>query len=190
MPQGNRGTWARGMLMLGCLLLCRGGAAQSVTAAPSLDLNRFMGIWYVEAHAPSKFEKRCVDNETMLYALDDGKNSFQVGTFCPMQNGTTDQQSASGSVNKKALGTGRLQLTHLVLLHRKYWVLATAPDYAWALVGTPNRKSLWILSRVAEMPADTLAQAKSQASAQGFHTDKLLIVPQKEPTAAELGAGK
>ncbi len=35
-----------------------------------------------------------------------------------------------------------------------YWVLAIAPDYSVALVGTPDRKHLWLISRTAALPSD------------------------------------
>jgi len=32
-------------------------------------------------------------------------------------------------------------------LKAKYWIIGLADDYSWAVVGHPNRKYLWILSR-------------------------------------------
>jgi lipocalin len=55
-------------------------------------------------------------------------------------------------------------------------VLATGPNYEWALVGSPNHKTLWVLSRTATLPAETYQQIVSQAAAQGFKTAKLLTV--------------
>ncbi|HMW38503.1 MAG: lipocalin family protein [Saprospiraceae bacterium] len=33
----------------------------------------------------------------------------------------------------------------------KYWINDLAPDYSYAVVGHPNRKYLWILSRTPQM---------------------------------------
>jgi lipocalin len=49
--------------------------------------------------------------------------------------------------------------------------------YTWALVGTPNRKDLWIYSRAKTLPPDTLAAIKAQAAAEGFDVRKLVMPP-------------
>jgi lipocalin len=49
--------------------------------------------------------------------------------------------------------------------------------YTWALVGTPNRKNLWIYSRTKTLPPDTLTAIKAQAVAEGFDAGKLVMPP-------------
>lgn len=164
------------------LAMVRISSAQAVSAVPKLDLNRYMGVWYEIAELPIKAERRCASDGRVLYALGDKKDSFQMGTFCEQKNGSPGSWGANGKMDKT--GDGRLKLSRLVLFHKKYYVLATGPDYDWALVGTPNHKMLWVLSRESTLAPDALAQLKSKASAFGFKTDKLVTLPQHPTLSA------
>ena len=151
---------------------------QTVSAVPKLDLNQYMGTWYEIARLPTKAEKKCVSDVLVLYALGDKPNSFQMGTSCHLKNGASDVRDADGKRYKKS-DDGRLKLTRLVLFSTKYWVLDLAPDGSWALVGSPNHKQLWILSRTAVLSPEVLTALEAKASAQGFKTGKLITVPQQ-----------
>jgi apolipoprotein D and lipocalin family protein len=60
-----------------------------------------------------------------------------------------------------------------------YWILALGPDYTWAVVGTPSREFLWILSRTPAMSAASYAQALEVARGNGFDAGRLVRTPQK-----------
>jgi hypothetical protein len=53
------------------------------------------------------------------------------------------------------------------------------PDapYEWALVGTPDRRFLWILARQPCLPPEVLADLKAQARCLGFDVASLVISP-------------
>ncbi len=148
--------------------------AQSATAVPKLDLNKLTGTWYQIAKLPVESEKKCLSDSTVLYALGDKPNSFQAGTFCTVKGGDLDSINQSGKMSKA--GDGKLKLRRFVILSRPYWVLATDPNFEWALVGTPNHKSLWILSRTAPLSPEVYTQVQNLAAAQGFPVAKLVPV--------------
>lgn len=56
-----------------------------------------------------------------------------------------------------------------------YWVLAVAPDDSVALVGTPDRAHLWLISRTATLAGDDLENYLAVAKTQGFRLDRLII---------------
>ena len=167
-------TGALALLLL--VSFARQAAAQTVTAVPKLDLDRYMGTWYELARLPNKTEKKCVANVKVLYALGDKKKTFQMGTSCDLKDGTPDDYDATGKMDRG--GDGRLKLSRLVIFSTPYWVLATGPAYEWALVGSPKHKTLWILSRTSALDPTILAQIKSTATAQGFDLAKLITVAQ------------
>ena len=103
-------------------------AAESATAIPHLDRARFLGSWFQIAAIPTKTQKVCLRNTRTEYALADGANSFQTGTFCRLKSNNGDWES-NGRFDKH--DSGRLKLIRLWPFTSKYWVLATAPDYAW-----------------------------------------------------------
>ena len=149
--------------------------AQKATPVPKLDLNKLTGTWYEIARLPEKTQKKCLSDDTILYALSDKPASFQAGTFCTVKGNDQANINLAGKQDKS--GDGKFKATHLLIFHRPYWVLANDPAFNWALVGTPNHKALWILSRQVTLPPDLYAQLQQTAAAQGFPTAKLLLIP-------------
>lgn len=181
--QWLRGASGAGMLLGMVVAGLQTVAAQSVTPVPKLDLNRFAGVWYQVARLPNKAEKSCTGQPTVLYALGDKANSFQMGTFCQGKNDVAEETDSHGKQDKS--GNGLLKVSHLVLLSTKYDVFAIGAAYEWALVGTPNHKSLSVLYRNPVIAPDLMAQLESKASAEGFHTEKL-VKPAQPHNAVDL----
>lgn len=169
-----------GMIAVGVLgaLSSSRAVAQTVTAVPALDLNRFMGVWHEEARLPNKMERNCVNAGTILYALGTKRDTFQEGIFCQTKDGSSNDWDANGKVDKQ--GDGRLKVAHPWPFYKKYWVLAVGPSYQWALVGSPNHKALWILSRTSKMEPQVLSSLERQAAALGFATSKLMSLPEEQ----------
>ena len=151
--------------------------AQTVTAVPKLDLNRVMLPWYEIAGYPVKAQKHCLSDIMVLFALGDKPNTLQVVTSCKIKGDNSDYWNATGKMGPA--GDGTLRLRHLLILHTNYWVLALGADYEWALIGSPNHKSLWVLSKAAELSPDLLATIEAKAAAQGFDPTKLVKVSQQ-----------
>ena len=55
-----------------------------------------------------------------------------------------------------------------------YWIIGLGPDYTWAVVGTPNREYLWILSRTPEMSAASYERALEIAKGNGFDVTRVV----------------
>jgi apolipoprotein D and lipocalin family protein len=151
---------------------------QAVTAVPQLDLNRFTGTWYEMARYPDKGEKTCVSDAVMLYALGDKAGKFQMVSSCQMKDGNTNWQSANGRITDKKVADGRLKVTYIWPFTHKDWVLAVGPEYEWALVGSPKRKEMWVLSRSVTMAPEVLAAIEDKAVAEGFEKGKMVAVAQ------------
>lgn len=58
-----------------------------------------------------------------------------------------------------------------------YWILALAPDYSVSLVGSPDRKYLWLLSRTPELDATTREHYLAIARQRGFDLAPLIHTP-------------
>jgi apolipoprotein D and lipocalin family protein len=55
-----------------------------------------------------------------------------------------------------------------------YWIIDLAPDYSYAVVGEPERKYLWILSRTAVLPEATYQAIVSRLGPLGFDVARLV----------------
>ena len=164
-------------LGLGCFV---GGAgavnAQSVTAVPKLDVNKLSVGWYEIARLPNKSEKACVSNAQQIYAPSNKAVKLQVVDSCLLKDGEANARNVTAKLDKE--GDGKLKVGSFFLFASKEWVLASAPDWNWVLIGSPNHKLLWVLSRKEKMDAGVLQQIEAMATAQGFDTAKLEMVPQ------------
>jgi apolipoprotein D and lipocalin family protein len=177
--EARMGKWG---LCAGLLVgLLAGGSgmawAQTVSAVAALDLERYTGTWYEVARYPNKAEKRCVSDGMMLYALGDKPYRFQRVSSCEMKDGVRDVRNANGKAQDKS-GDGRFKVSSMWPFSSKQWVLAVGPAYEWALVGAPNHKTLWVLSRTATMTPEVLAEIEGKAAAEGFDKSKLVMVAQ------------
>ena len=151
--------------------------AQSATPVSKLDPDRLIGTYYEIARYPIRQEKTCLANEMVLYALGDKKNSLQIVTTCEVKDSNSNSWNSTCKFDKSS--DGKIKLGWIWPFTKKYWILDLAPDYTWALVGTPNHKSLSILSRAIPLAPAVLADIESKATAQGFDAAKLITIPQR-----------
>jgi apolipoprotein D and lipocalin family protein len=164
------------MLLAFLLAITPMAPAQTTSAVPKLDAGKFIGTWYALARYPIKREKRCLSDDMVLYALGDKRDTFQVVTSCQIKDGNSDYWNDRGKLSKT--GDGSLRLSRIWPFTARYWVLATGPAYEWALVGTPNHRSLWVLSKSTVVTPEALAAIEATAAAQGFNTAKLVRILQ------------
>ena len=58
-----------------------------------------------------------------------------------------------------------------------YWILDLAPDYDYALVGSPSRDALWIIARKPALDPGIYERLVTKARELGFDTGKLIRMP-------------
>jgi apolipoprotein D and lipocalin family protein len=64
-------------------------------------------------------------------------------------------------------------LSFLPFVWGDYQIIELAPDYTHAVVGTPDRKYLWILSRTPQLGEATYQRLAEAARSQGFDVSRL-----------------
>ena len=153
-------------------------SAAQVQTVPEVDLERYMGTWYEQARLPMFFQRKCDRNTTAQYAMrPDGR--VDVVNRCETYDG--EQIEARAVARKVGDSTSRLEvrfapsfLSFLPFVWGDYWIIGLDPNYRWAVVGSPDRKYLWFLSRDKQIPAETYQQLLALAQAQGFDTARLV----------------
>ncbi len=160
----------------------RAARAAPVATAPLLDLRRYAGRWYEIARLPLGAERECDSDVTATYTLLRGGRVRVVNT-CRTRDG--ELQEVRGIARPAGADGAKLEvcftpsgLRWLPGAWAPYWVLHVAPDYSAAVVGTPDRKHLWLLSRSAFMDDAQLQRLLLHARAQGFDTTRLMRTPQ------------
>ena len=146
-----------------------------------VDLKRYAGLWHEQARLPNRFQARCAGPVTAEYTpLADG--TVEVRNRCILANGRVDEAVGSARVVPVAgqPGAGRFEvrfapewLGWLPLVWGDYWILKLDRDYQVALVGTPNRQALWVLSREPRLDVATLQAELDYARTLGFDVDRV-----------------
>jgi apolipoprotein D and lipocalin family protein len=144
-----------------------------------VDLQRYQGTWYEQARLPLFFQRNCAQSEA-LYELQEG-GTIGVTNSCRTYDG--DMQQVQGQAVPQVPGeTSKLWVrfdnwasTLLPGLTKgEYWVLYLDGDYQTALVGHPNRKYLWLLTRDQELSAQSRATLLEEARNRGYDTNELI----------------
>ncbi|MBX3421494.1 MAG: lipocalin family protein [Pirellulaceae bacterium] len=177
-------------------------AQQALPTVPYVDLQSYSGTWYEIARLPNIFQRTC-QCSTATYTLH-ADGSIQVVNRCITPRGRTRQVSGraeavpcSGNARLQ-VSFGRVSSLFAKNSGGNYWIIALGPaeshaacidatishldsfalshhpQYQWALVGTPDRKFLWILSRTPDLPSETYQQLVCQARELGFDVSRLI----------------
>ncbi len=135
-----------------------------------VELNRYLGKWYEIAHLPTRFQRNCTDT-TATYSLSTDGNILVLNEC--KRNGKAKQAKGKAKVVDKNTGA-KLKVTFFWPFYGDYWILGLGKDYEYAVVGTPNRKNLWILSRTPQMDDQVFSQIIESVKSQGFNLDNLI----------------
>lgn len=165
-----------GMLTTPVLAGAAAAEPRSPEAVPSLDLNRYAGKWYEIARLPNRFQRECAGETTATYSLrDDGK--ITVLNQCRAADGRVKSAKGTAKLASAKGPNSKLKVTFFWPFYGDYWVIGLDPDYKWALVGGPDRKYLWILSREADMDEALFGRILELARGQGYDVSRLLRAP-------------
>lgn len=153
----------------------------------SLDLQRYLGTWYEIDRLPMRHEPEDATDISAHYSLDDD-GSVRVRNRCIHKG---ELQEAIGRATPVDASNSRLEVSFLPeglrwipFTKGDYWVIALDPDYSAAMVGSPDRKYLWLLSRQPEMDATIRDHYIARARQLGFDVDELIHTPHTgHPTA-------
>jgi apolipoprotein D and lipocalin family protein len=177
---------AAGLLLLFAALLVKAEpkAKEPLRVVPSLDLRRYAGLWHEVARLPNRFEEKCAGDVTAEYTPKEG-GGIRVVNRCRRRDGKMAE--AVGEA-RRAGGAGpdsRLEvrfapapLSFLPLVWGDYQVIELAPDYTHAVVGSPDRKYLWVLARSPRLDEETYLRLLEGARAQGFDVSRMIRTKQ------------
>ena len=137
-----------------------------------LDLERYVGMWFEVGRLPLRFEDDDARDVTAEYSLNDD-GTVRVDNRCLDENGEPDQVVGDAVVDPEHSGRLRVSflpngLRWIPFTRADYWVLHVDEDYRHALVGTPDRKHLWLLSRESKIEDAVERSFLDVARAQGY----------------------
>ncbi len=159
---------------------CSGAPPPPPTTVADLDVDRFMGTWYEVARLPFHWQRDCVASAARYEKVSD--EEFAVVNYCWFKtiDGPMRKARAKAYVDT-AMRRARLKIQFFWPNWQDYWVLYISDDYQQTVIGTPDRKYLWLMSRTPSMDEKIYDQLVAFAAREGFDTASLMNTMQTAP---------
>lgn len=161
---------------LAILMLLSGNQALANESDPQvvseIDLNRYAGKWFEIAHSPNFFQRKCI-RSTAEYAVI-SPTSVSVTNVCyKADESISDIEGIAKIVDIKE--PAKLKVRFNFFARGDYWIIDLDPEYQWAVVSGPKKKSLFILARSAPMETELQERIIESLKNKGFRTDELIF---------------
>ncbi len=145
---------------------------EPLTTVEYVDTERYLGRWYEIARFPNRFEEGC-EGVTADYAMrDDGLISVTNTCHKGSPDGEADVAKGRARVVDEQTNA-KLKVSFFGPFWGDYWVIGLAEDYSLALVGEPEGRYLWILSRTPTISDEARHMAVNDLRRMGYYTDEL-----------------
>lgn len=131
----------------------------------SIETDRYLGLWHEQARLPNRFEEGCLQ-ATAEYGLR-GDGEFSVTNRC-LHTDTRERVANGRARIVGEPGEGKLQVSFFGPFWADYWVLQRADDYSWSIVGEPQGKYLWVLTRDETISPEQRAEFEQRMIALGY----------------------
>jgi apolipoprotein D and lipocalin family protein len=166
------------LLML--LTACAAMPKDPIPPVAHVDLERFMGPWYVIASIPTFLEKNAYD-AVESYALNpDGTIAttftFRKGGF----DGPLKTMKPTGFVRDKS-SNARWGMQFLWPIKAQYLIAYLDEAYTETIVARDRRDYVWIMARTPSLRPEDYDRLRARVGAMGYDTNKLQLVPQQRP---------
>lgn len=154
----------------------------ALPTVPGVDLERFMGDWYVIGNIPTWIEKGA-HNAVESYALND--DGTIATTFRFRQDGfdgPLKEYHPTGFVEDD--GSNAIWAMQFVWpIKAEYLIVHLDPTYTQTVVARNKRDYVWIMARTPTMPAEQYDRLVDQLVAWGYDRAAIRRVPQQWPAA-------
>lgn len=143
-----------------------------------VDLERFMGDWYVIANIPTFLEKGA-HNAVENYALNpDGSIAttftFRDGSF----DGPVKMYTPTGFVEDTDTNA-KWGMRFVWPVKADYRIVYLDDDYTQTIIGRNKRDHVWIMARTPTIPEADYRELLDRAEALGYDPGEIECVPQK-----------
>lgn len=176
------------VLVLAGLCLTSCFSAKSRVDAPAtakaVDLKRYTGRWFEVARLPMPFQK--ADEAAIAEYGSNADGTISVHNIAIRPDGTQHDIRGYARVlnppdNTKLAVRFSTWFGPLIPVPEEgnYWILHVDAGYQEAIVGTPDRKYLWVLARSPRISEQSYAALLARAERLGFDVSHIIKDPQR-----------
>jgi apolipoprotein D and lipocalin family protein len=142
-----------------------------------VDIDRFMGRWYVIANIPTFLEKGA-HNAVESYALNDDGTvattfTFRDGSF----DGKLKEYNPKGFILDE--NNARWGMRFIWPIKADYRIVYLDDEYSTTIIGRQARDFVWLMARTPEIPEDDYQELVAFIGELGYDTSKIERVPQR-----------
>jgi apolipoprotein D and lipocalin family protein len=160
------------------LVACQTVPSTPIATVKHVDLDRFMGDWYVLANIPT-FIERDAYNAVESYRLTD--EGTVATTFTFRQGGFDGERKVytpTGFVlDRDSNAVWGMQF--IWPIKADYRIVHLTPDYALTVIARDKRDYVWIMARTPQMPAAQYEEVVRRVAAWGYDIGQMRRVPQR-----------
>ncbi len=167
------------ILLIATLTGCQ-SMPEPMPTVDNVDLERFMGDWYVIANIPTAIEKGA-HNAIETYRLDDDGTiattfTFNKGSF----DGPRKEYNPRGFV--RDTGTNATWGMQFIWpIKAEYLIVYLDDDYTQTVIGRSKRDYVWIMAREPAMPEQDYQRILGRLAELGYDVSRIEKVPQRWP---------
>jgi apolipoprotein D and lipocalin family protein len=162
-----------------CLLLisCSHNVTIPLTVEKTVDINRYQGKWYAIGWLPQVFTNKC-KGQIAYYSLEN--NVLKIKNECLSQDkqvidtiqGVAVAKNSDNSILEISFDNFFIKLFNI---KGDYEIIKIDSNYTIALVGSSDRKSLWLLSKKESLTNEEKDFYVSIAKKEGFAISKIIF---------------
>ncbi len=164
------------LMIVSVIAACTSGPP--IHTVESVDIERFMGDWYVIASIPTAIEKQAYNALESYRLAEDGTIettfSFNKGAL----DGPLKVYRPRGFIRDKQ-SNAVWGMQFFWPFKAEYRIIYLAEDYSQTVIGRTKRDYVWIMARKPTMPEDDYNRILDFITAQGYDLSKLRKVPHK-----------
>lgn len=167
------------LALVGAAVACR-AESLPMPPVPHVDIDRFMGSWYVLASIPTPPERNAFNAVESYTLRPDGKIEtnfrYREGSF----DGKVKTMHPVGTVQPNS-GNAIWGMRFVWPIEAEYVIAHLESDYSTVIVGRSKRDYVWIMARTPAISEDKYQKLVEYVTALGYDAGKLRKTPQKWP---------
>ena len=133
------------------------------------NIERYLGTWHEIARLPVFYQNGCKNSKAIYKRIGGGK--FSINNTCQKGDRLIE---IKGTATQAKPGHFKSEFKKFLTFRAEYLVHWVDPNYRTAVIGTPNGKRVWILSRTARISSPHRAEALKQLKKFGYASEKLI----------------
>lgn len=157
-----------------CLLGC--ADRQPLATVDHVDIEKFMGDWYVIANIPTMFEKNAY-NPIESYRLNPDGSIATTFTFnSDSFEGEEKVMTATGFIKNKHTNA-EWGMQFVWPIKADYRIVYLDQDYQYTVIGRNKRDYLWIMARELPMPDEIYSELQTLLATMGYNIETIQRAP-------------